>query len=84
MSAGDLPQDLEPVLARHLDVEQDEVGPFLDDRLNSRGSVRGLSDDVEIGLVRQHRPEPSAGERLVVDDQRTHSGRAGFHGAVVR
>ena len=33
MGAGDLPQDLEPVLARHVDVEQDEIGPRLGDGL---------------------------------------------------
>ena len=84
MDTGDASQHLEAVLTGHLDVEQEKVGPLVDDRLHGCGPVRGFPHELEVGFLGQHRPQPPAGERFVIDDERADSRRISCHDAVVR
>ena len=59
----------EAVEARHLHVEQDQVGLLLGDRLDRLEAVAALADDLDVRLVLQPVAHPLAGQRLVVHDQ---------------
>jgi hypothetical protein len=62
-------QEVEPVLARHLDVEQQQVDPLRCQslaRLDGRG---GLADHGDAADLLEHPPQPRPGEALVVHDQ---------------
>ena len=69
LSGADRVDHVEPVGARHLDVEEHQVGVERHDRLGAGRAVAGLADDLEARLLLQQRSEPLARERLVVDHQ---------------
>ena len=59
----------DPVEARHLDVEQRDVGPVLEHGRDDGVARRDLGDDLEVGLEAQQRRQGAAHERLVVGQQ---------------
>ena len=52
---------------RHLDVEDDQVGPVLLGQLDRLVAVAGLADDV-VALLGEHLGEVHADQRLVLGD----------------
>ena len=70
---GQVAAQRQPVLARHHDVEQDEVGGLLEQRRAGLGRVLGLAHDEPLAdeVVRQR----FAQARLVVDEQDAGRGR---------
>ena len=75
---GEMPRGLDPVHARHADVEQDHVGIELltePERLQPVGRFTHYRD---LAQLLEQTAQPLARRRLVVDDDRTHRfGRAG-------
>ena len=69
---ADLGEHFEAVHARHLDVEQHDVGRFAPDLRDAVRAGRGA--DELVVLVFEDHPQRVADRRLVVDDQ-----DAGFH-----
>ena len=67
--------DLEPAAARHLDVEQQQIGRQLGDALDRLDAVLGLADDLDVGFAGQQLAQPIARRLLVVHEQRAdHAG----------
>ena len=54
--------------ARHVEIEQHDVGPVQGDGLDALESVRGLARHVEPGNARQQRRDAASEERVIVDD----------------
>ena len=63
------PRRLDPVEHRHVDVHQHDVGLELERRRDRLAAVRGLADDLDLAIVREHRPQQLARLRRVVADQ---------------
>ena len=53
----------------HLDVHADHVGRKLSRQLHRFLAVRGLADDLEVGLSLENHSKARANERLIVDQQ---------------
>jgi len=68
----DLLQDTEAVEAGHVDIEQDQVGRELFDRVHRIDAVAGLADDDHIASGGECGPHTLANERFVVDEQDVH------------
>ncbi len=73
----------EPVHARHLDVEQRDVGPLAHRRCDHLVAAPDLRHDVEVVLEFEQRGQGGADERLVVGEQQpdhasTSARSAGF------
>src|SRR6266700_2058760 len=66
---ADLAHHLEAGLARHLDIEKDDVGPQLAYCFDCSESVVGSAHDFDAGFVCQQVLETLACESLVVSDQ---------------
>ena len=71
--------DVEPAGARHLDVEEDEIGLRAADRVDRVEAVLALGDHLESLLPVKEHPQPLAGERLVVRDDDARGGSIGRH-----
>ena len=65
----DAPRRLEAVELGHADVHQDDVGPQRAHLVDRLAAVRGLADDLDVGLGVEDHAEAGAHERLVVDEQ---------------
>jgi hypothetical protein len=63
-----LRQHVEPREARHLDVEEHQVGMQLGDRGQCLAAVRALARDLDVRRVLQAQLQPAARERFVIDD----------------
>jgi hypothetical protein len=61
--------DREAVHARHLDVEQDEVGLPVANELDGFSAVSRFDDGLDLRVVPEQPPQPLASERFVVDDE---------------
>jgi hypothetical protein len=62
----DLPGRRQPVLDRHPDVHEDDVGPQLVRGRDRRGTVARLPDDLEVAGGLQHGAQPEPDQLLVV------------------
>ncbi len=71
--------DVEPAVARHLHVEEDEIGLQFLDRGNRRHAIGALRDDVHAGFAGEQRSQPLARERLVIRDENTSAWRCVSH-----
>jgi hypothetical protein len=67
LRGDDLGRRVDPVLARHLHVEDDEVGPQLGGQPHGLLAVAGLADDL-IALLGEHLREVESDQRLVLGD----------------
>src|SRR6185503_9216808 len=67
---ADLGDHAEAVQARHLDVEEHEIGLELSDCADGARPVAAAADDLDVALLRERQRDSLARERLVVDDQR--------------
>ena len=69
--------DIEPVEAGHLHVEEDEIRPERQDRVHRRRPVVRLADDLDVVLATEPNAESLARERLVVHEHRAdHPGHS--------
>src|SRR5207302_9559599 len=66
----------DPVEARHLDVEDGQVGLVRPSELHCLDPVAGLADDVETG-AREHLDEVESDDRLVLGDEAPHAPLSG-------
>ena len=60
---------LQPAQARHLDVEEDQLGGLLSVGLQGGRPVARLSDDLHVAVLGQQCAQALPNQRLVVDDQ---------------
>ena len=67
--------DLDTADARHLDVEENGIGSLLADLLSTRTPARGLTDELELGVLCEEGTKPQAREWLVVDNYRAYHRR---------
>jgi hypothetical protein len=77
----ELLEQVEAVDLRHLDVEEEYVGPRARDRLDSLGPA-ALADDLDLGIGGEQQAHDLARERLVVDDEDLEAHDARLHGIV--
>src|ERR1700716_3604938 len=80
-------KDLEPVHLRHLDIEENYIGPLFLDRREGLLAVAAFTYDLDLGVLLQHSANERASERLVIRDQGldpalVHRGKA--FGSLVR
>ena len=68
-AAADLGGRGDAVEARHLDVEQGDVGTVLEHRGHDRVAVADLGDHLEVGLEAEQRGQGAADQGLVVGEQ---------------
>jgi len=68
MLGSDCPNHVEPVHARHLDVEENEIRMERSDRVDGRGSVASYSDDLNAALAAEEILDALSPEWLVVDN----------------
>src|SRR5262245_10252730 len=66
---GDGLQHFEAIEVRHLNVEEYEIGPFVDDRIDRFAPSAALPDDRDTITRFEERADTLAGERFVVDDE---------------
>src|SRR5207245_5817857 len=64
-------EDVEAVVFRHADVEENKVGMMLPDRVQAFEGGAALADDFDVGIFLQQQEDIGPGERLVVDHQCT-------------
>jgi hypothetical protein len=64
----DLPGGFDPVLDRHADVHEHDVGTELAGQGDRLGAVIGLAENLHVGGDVDENPEPATDERLVVGD----------------
>ena len=76
---GEQPRRRQPVHARHADVHQDDVGGAAAGERDRLDAVRGLADDLDVGLGLEDRAQPAAHHRLIVGEQHAD----GRHGRAV-
>lgn len=55
-----------------MNVEEDHVGSLAVDRCRRLHRITTLADDLHIGVIGEHGPQPLPGKRLVIYDQRVH------------
>jgi hypothetical protein len=70
----DAPQGLEPVHARHLDVEGDHVRPQVEGLFPAFLAVHGHAHHLDVGRGAEHAGEGLAHERGIVDDEHADHG----------
>jgi hypothetical protein len=76
---------LDPAGARHAHVHDHDVRCQLADAADRLDPVRGLADDLDVGLVVEDAVEPAPEQRVIVDDHDPdRSGLAGGYLAVTR
>jgi hypothetical protein len=66
-------RDFDPIQRWHMDVEKDQVGRELLDRFDRGPASRTFADDLHIRLAPQRQPDAISGNRLVVDDEYSHT-----------
>src|SRR5262245_9503744 len=74
-------EEIEARLARHLHVEEEELRLQILERLPGGPGVRGLADDLDLGILAEETAELVSREALVVHDESFHRGtvsRSGF------
>lgn len=81
---ADLLQDVEAVLAWHLDVEQQEVRRMFGHRTDRRIAVCGFAHDLDVRMFGEQRSHPPTRERFVIDDERAHGVCTALHDADIR
>ena len=69
--------DVEAVHARHLDVEEDEVGLLALDHLDGARAVGAGADDFDVGLLGEQGGDAVTRQLLVVDDEGADLGGVG-------
>jgi hypothetical protein len=67
--AHELRQEAQPIHARHLDVERDDVGAQAQDLLAGDVRIDGGADDLDVGVLAELLAEDLPYQRGVVDDQ---------------
>jgi hypothetical protein len=65
-------QNAESIQFRHLDIQKDQVGQRLLDHGDRFTTVRALANEFDVGFGFQQLPQPVAGERFVINDQRSN------------
>ena len=60
---------LDAIEDRHPHIDQRDIGDLRGDHLDGGGSVRCLTDDLDVVATVEDQPEPGAHERLIVDDR---------------
>ena len=70
---------LEAVQLRHLDVEEDQLGVELADRLDRLEAVGAFADDLDVGVVSQVFAQQRARQVFVVHDQHSHAASPMFY-----
>src|SRR3990172_1019578 len=68
LDGDDAPGRLEPVDARHADVQDRHGRPEAPHQADGLGTVGTLADDAQVGLAVEDHPQPGAGQRLIVGD----------------
>ena len=61
-------ENIKAVLARHIQVQQDDIGLLTRGQPDRRIQVAGLADDVQVGLLLDEHAEPGPDHGVVVDD----------------
>ena len=69
---GQRAENLKTVHARHLYIEEDEVGQKLEDLRHRGQTVWAFAHDLDIRALPQSHTNTAAGEWLVIDNQHTH------------
>ena len=69
MARRDLAQHLEAILLRHLDIEKEDIGLMLPHHRYGLAAVAALSQDGDLGMIREHGAEQLARQRLIVGDK---------------
>src|ERR1700694_1275603 len=69
---GQRTQNVEPVHARHLDVEEYNIGRSLQNSVYRVSPIPAFSNDINILEPAQHEGHATARQRLVIDDQSPH------------
>ena len=73
-----MPRGLDPVHARHADVEQDHVGLETQAHFERCAAVGGLACDHDVVEFVEQAAQSLARRQFVVDDQHAHRFRAGW------
>jgi hypothetical protein len=84
LCAFEIVHDLEAVHARHLDVEEDEIGLGPVDHLDGARAVGADADDFNVGLQLEQCLKAIARELLIVNDHGSNSCRVSHQSAAVR
>ena len=69
----DSPENLKPVHAGHLHIEENNVRRKGKNFLNCRGSILTLSNNFDIPELLQSKHDTAPSQRFVVDNQRAHT-----------
>lgn len=64
-----LPRHVEPIAAGDPHIEQDDIRSLAACGPKRPGHILGFVGDLDVGVRRQQRPQPSSRERLVVHDE---------------
>ena len=73
--------DVEAAHARHLHVEQHEIGPARGHGVDGVAAAGGFADAGDVLVVLEQHPQPGPREGFVVDDERVERRAAGHRAA---